>query len=102
MSLEEIHVGDTGTEFIVIAKSDTLVLDISSATTKQLIFVKPDGTKLTKTATFYTNGTDGKLSYVTQSTDLDQQGSWKIQAKITLPSGTWSSSIGKFKVYANL
>ena len=105
--IEELHVGDIGT-IVRATISDTgsdgtkSVLNVSGALTKELIFRKPDGSKLTKTAIYTTNGTDGKIQYVTQSGDLDTAGSWNLQAYIVTPSGTWYSSIGSFKVYENL
>ena len=103
MSANEIHVGDIGTSFQVTLYDSTNIVDISGATTKTLYFLKPDGTtKLTKTASFLTDGTDGILEYLTISGDLDVSGTWKIQAKVVLPSGEWSSDIGKFKVYDNI
>ena len=52
----EIHQDDLGTEFLVtivecVGGVETPV-DISTATLKQIIFVQPDGTVLTKTASF--------------------------------------------------
>ena len=105
--IEELHVGDIGT-VIRATVNDTdsagavSVFNVSGALTKDLIFRKPDGTKLTKNASFYTDGTDGKLQYTTISGDLDTAGSWNIQAYIVMPSGTWYSSVGSFKVYENL
>ncbi len=100
--VQEVHLLDIGTVFEVTLKDCDTPIDISSATTQQIIFRKPDGTSVTKTAIFASDGTDGKLRYVTIADDLDQIGTWKIQAKVEIPSGTWSSNIDKFKVYSNL
>jgi hypothetical protein len=100
--VQEIHVGDIGTVFEVELKDCLTIVNISSATVKQIIFQKPTGEVLTKTAIFSTDGTDGKLRYITVANDLDLAGTWKIQAKVVLPSGTWSSNVDKFKVYSNL
>lgn len=101
-SVYEIHVGDIGTAFEVTMKDCDDVVDISTASIKQLIFRKHDKTVVTKTAVFKTDGTDGIIQYITVLDDLDQKGTWYIQAKITMPTGTWSSDTSKFKVYANL
>jgi hypothetical protein len=100
--IQEIHIGDIGTVFEVELKDCLTIVNISSATVKQIIFQKPTGEVLTKTAIFSTDGTDGKLRYITVANDLDLAGTWKIQAKVVLPSGTWSSNVDKFKVYSNL
>ena len=101
-SIYEIHVGDIGTAFEVTLKDCDGVVDISTATSKELIFRKPDKTVVVKIAVFKTDGTDGIIQYLTILDDLDLKGAWSIQAKVTLPTGTWSSDIQKFKVYANL
>lgn len=98
----EIHVNDIGTQFIVTVKDDGAVVDISSATSLVIIFKKPDQTTSNKTATLYTDGTDGKMTYSTVSGDLNQAGNYKIQGKVTLSGGVYYTSIGSFKVHCNL
>ncbi len=102
-STAQVHVGDIGTLFTVTLKDhEDLVVDISSATTKLLVFEKPNGDNLEKTALFTTDGTDGKLKYTTVSGDIDTAGSWRIQAKVVIPSGTFFSSVSTFEVRPNL
>lgn len=102
-SVEEVHLYDIGTIIDVpLLDCDLPAEDIDSATVKQILFKKPSGAVVTKDAIFKTDGTDGILRYVTITDDIDEVGTWKIQARVTLPSGTWSSSIDKFKVYTNL
>ena len=48
------HVSDIGTIIQITITEDGVALDISSATTKEIILKKPSGTLLTKTATFTT------------------------------------------------
>ena len=111
----EIHKDDVGTEFIVTIldfteDNDGEVVDISTATVKQIIFLKPDGlTKLTNAAVFTgiasggtADGTDGKLSYFTIAGDLDEVGQYRVQTSLTTPGGSWSTTISKFKVVDNL
>lgn len=109
----EIHQDDLGTEFIVtivecVNNVETPV-DISTATAKEIIFIKPDSTKITATAEFTTpasggagDGTDGKISYFTTTGDLSLTGTYKIQGIVTTPAGKWHSTISKFKVVGNL
>ncbi len=100
---ENIHVGDIGTVFeITIVDDNDAAIDISTATTLQIIFKKPNnrGT-LTKTATFTNSGTDGKLEYATISGDLDTAGLWYIQGKVVEATYTNSSEIDSFLVEAN-
>jgi len=42
------------------------------------------------------------IGALTTAENVDMTGKWKIQAKVTLPTGTWSSNIEAFKVYPNL
>jgi len=102
MAANEIHVGDITTKFLVTVTDDSVAEDISSATTKDIIFRKPDGTLLTKAGVFETDGTDGKLFYLTIADDLDTEGVWSLQVSLILSSGTWKSDVSEFTVYANL
>lgn len=102
---EEVHVGDIGTDFdaTFLSQCDPrTILDISAATTKEMIFKKPDGTKLTKAGTFVTDGSDGILRYTTISGDLDQAGWWEVEGHVITPGGEWTSTAYGFEVHANL
>lgn len=101
-SVEEIHVGDIGTVFEVTLNDCDAIVDLTGALSQELIFKKPDKSVITRTTVFKTDGTDGIITYTTVANDLDQKNSWQVQAKVTLPTGTWSSDIHKFKVYDNL
>lgn len=99
----EIHVNDIGTVFKVTVKDENdEIVDVSAATTRELLFRKPDGTILTKTALLVNTGTDGQIKYTTEDGDLDQHGSWSLQAYIDLGSSELHSDIHKFKVYKNI
>lgn len=102
MSANEIHQNDIGTQFRCTIKDDTTPVDLSSASSLQLIFTKPTGAQLTKTAFLYTDGTDGIIYYNTVSGDLNEVGQWKIQARIVFSTGTWKSDIKRFKCHRNL
>ena len=103
MAANEIRVGDIGTQFKVTIKDGTSAVDISSATsTKQIILKKPDGTKLTNAATFFSDGTDGIMYYKTVDGDLDVPGVWKLQGKVVITAGTFSTDVYSFKVHRNL
>ncbi len=102
MAQDEIHKDDVGTTLKTILKNGSSIVDISSATTKNIILGKPDGTSETKSGSFTTNGTDGQLEYITIATDLDQCGWWKIQSYIVMASGEWKSDIGNFEVHKNI
>ena len=105
--IDDLHLEDIGT-IIRVTVQDTNTscvaesLDISSATTKNFILKKPDGTKVTLAGVFTTDGTNGQIQYVTIANDLDQVGDWKLQLHLVLSDGTWRSEIGYFRVINNL
>jgi hypothetical protein len=104
MSAAEIHKGDVGIRFIVtIYKTDGSLRDVSGFTTKQMIFKKPSGTLITKDTSFYTDGTDGKIYYTTDSASvLDEVGNWQMQVYLTDGATTKRLNINNFIVYINL
>jgi len=99
----QVHKLDIGTVFrATIKDGDGVVVDVSGASTKTLYFRKPDGTVLTKSASFTTSGTDGKIQWTTIANDLDTVGDWVVQGYVVLASGTWHSSVYQFKVVGNV
>jgi hypothetical protein len=104
MSCEsELHLGDTNFVFFVTVTEDCAAIDISAATSKVITFLKPSGEYVAKTATFTSDGTDGKIQYATVSGDIDEVGLWKIQAIVELGSGSlYHSSVKSFKVMHNI
>lgn len=99
---EEIHLNDIGTVFEATIMDGSAIVDVSSATTKELIFRKPSGAVITQTAVFTTDGTDGKIQYITIASDLDEAGDWKLQGRIILPTGEWRTDVSIQSVYGNL
>ena len=97
-----IRQDDYGTKFEVTINDENGVVDVSGATTKNIIFEKPSGTKITQAASFTNSGTDGKIEYTTVSGDLNEAGTWKIQAQIATVDGDWKSNISAFPVEPNL
>jgi hypothetical protein len=99
----ELHVGDIGTQFIFTLKDqDDAVVNISAATTLQVLFRKPSCTLLTRDATLYTDGTDGKFIYTTVSGDFDEAGSYKIQGYVVISSNEWHTNYFTEKVHRNI
>lgn len=104
----EIRLNDIGTKFQFtiyecIDGVDTIV-DISTADNIEIIFKGPDDIPVTKIGVLTTDGTDGKVHYITITGDIDQLGKWEVQAKVNMTVGTaefWSSIIN-FRVVENL
>jgi hypothetical protein len=99
---QEIHKNDIGVKFEATFKDGSTVIDISNASVKQLIFEKTDGTTVTQTANFLTDGSDGIIYYTTILGDLDQSGDWQVQGYIEMSTGKWHSDIYAFTVYSNV
>lgn len=102
MPAGEIHLNDIGTEFRCTIKDGTSAVNVSSASAKQLVFVSPDGTRLVKTASFYTDGTDGIITYTTVDGDINAIGIWTLQGIVTIGTGVFHSDIKNFKVERNI
>jgi len=108
--VDELFIGDTGTsvEFLVKECDDSdpdnpveVLVNVSTATEFQIVFIKPDKTTLVVTnpeVKFLTDGSDSLVHYLTVEADLDQKGTWKAQLRVTMPSGKWYASIISFKV----
>lgn len=94
-----IRSGDTTKVILTCKNSYTeAVIDISTATTKQIKFVG-NTESVTKTASFTTDGTDGKIEASLLSTDLTETGIWKVQAYVVLSGGgSYHSEIFEIKV----
>jgi hypothetical protein len=98
----EIHVDDIGTKFMITIKDGDDVVDISSALFVTLIFRKPDDEVIYRDASFSSDGTDGQVYYDIVDGDFDEAGYYKIQAKVTFPSGVFYTNIHTFQVHCNL
>lgn len=111
---DQIHVGDGIPHRATIVETVAGVrtpVDISTATTKNLIFRKTaTGTVVTKAGEFVTDGTDGELEYdpdVDGTLDdisdfLDESGIWEVQGYVVIDGRPYSSDIHVFEVFPNI
>jgi hypothetical protein len=97
-----LQVNNIGTALRVTIMEDGAASNISAATTKQFIFSKPDGTSLTVTASFYTTGADGILTYAFVSGDLNVAGVWRYQVYLVIGSSQYRTDVGEFYVHSNI
>jgi hypothetical protein len=99
MSVITIQEGDYGTLFTATVKDEAnAVVDISTATVKQLIFIKPTEERLVCTMSFVTDGSNGQIKYALVNGDINMSGLWKRQYHVEMPTGAWSSSVIEFTV----
>lgn len=98
----EIHQYDIGTAITITVKDCDGVVNLSSATLLQIIFLKPDKTRMVVTATPVTSGVDGKIRYITQDGDLDVVGIWSYEVYVEMSGGKWHSDCGTFRVRENI
>lgn len=98
-----IHVDDIGTVFkATILDEDSVVVDVSGATTMELVFRKPDGTAVVQTAVHTTDGEDGVIQYTTIADDIDSDGEWRVQGYVKISTSEFHSDVHRFRVYPNL
>jgi hypothetical protein len=97
-----LHLGDYGFAITIIMTEGGTAKDISTASTKQFVFKKPDASTATKTAIFTTDGTNGSLYYTVETGFLNQIGAWQVQAVATFAAALWHSDVATFNVTENL
>lgn len=99
------QVDDTGAliQVTVLDEDTVLAKDLSTVITKQIWLGPPNGPRKEFDADFITDGTDGALQYETVAGDLDEGGTWTVQAYyVTAASKEKHSTVGEFTVYDNI
>lgn len=89
--MTKLYVGDTGTVITLDCGQD-----ISAATARAIEVRKPDGTTATWAAV--ASGSNA-IAFTTLAGSFDMPGRWKLQARITLPSGVWRGETAVLDVY---
>lgn len=85
--MASMHVDDFGGTITMTVKDRGTVKDISAATAKQIVVQDPTGTITTLTASFVTDGSDGKIVATISSSLLAAGGgNYLFQAIITTSS----------------
>ena len=88
---QKLYIEDTGTAIILECGQD-----ISGATARSIEVRKPSGTIVSWPAV--ASGTTA-IRFDTLITTLDEPGVWYLQAKVTLPTGTWRGETASVTVY---
>lgn len=95
-----IHVGDIGTTLVMTCTDNGVAVDISLAVPAVMFLLPPDGSGISKPASFTTDGTDGQMEIT--ASEWIQAGEWKAQGFVIMPSGTFRGDINRFCVEASL
>lgn len=83
------HALDIGIRLAVTFKTAAdVAVNISTASLKQLIIEKPDGTAVARALTFTTDGTNGQAYYVNVAADFPVAGYYYLQGRVTLADGS--------------
>jgi hypothetical protein len=104
MSAQYIQANATGLAItLTVLDQSGAAVDLTTATTTQIILRPPQGFPVTKTASVVSPATDGKVRYVTEAGVLGTPGKWKAQAFVALSGGAeYYSTTIEFTVGANL
>lgn len=95
---KEVRFGDVGTVVVATITDDGVPLDISTASAMAMFFTKPSGVVIERTAGLYSDGSDGKIKYVSTAADWDEVGKWDFQAYLTIGTYRLKSKISTFYV----
>ena len=90
----DLHLLDEGTVLRFTIKEGSAALDVSSATVLTLKLKRKDKTIQEHDMVFTTDGTDGKVEYVTLTGDIPagNKGKWQAQVYLEMPGGKWHTS----------
>jgi len=104
LPVDDVRMNEKGRKFIITLTKDGQPIDLSGATVKQIVFDKPERNGVVAVnADFYTDGTDGKLTYtVTSNQFFDILGVWQIQGRANPTGKEVYSKVEEFRVLDNL
>ncbi len=103
MPKRQYQYGDVGSPVgLTVKRADGNVeSDLGSASTMEIVFVPPSGTAKTETAVLVSDGTDGKMEYITEAGFLDEVGTWHYHGHIVIGSGDWLTNVKTLDVMPN-
>lgn len=100
----DLQVGALGAVITLTLTEDGVAVDLTNATTTEMILESARGRRLTRTAWVVAPATDGVLQYATVAGDIAHAGRLRVQAHLAFDGGTtefWSSVV-EFDVGPNL
>jgi hypothetical protein len=102
IKIAEAHVSDVGTEIRLTITDSGVPVDLSTASELAILLRKPSGAVLTKQAAVVGDPGNGAIHCYTLADELDEQGLYLVQAKISLPAWSGHSDSRRLRVYANV
>jgi len=93
-----LYAGDIGSTITVTITEDGVVKDISDASTKTFKIRRAHGLLSSKTASFLTDGTEGKLTWTTSSLDVLSSGHHWLQVYLVTPGWSGHTAMHRFTV----
>lgn len=96
--MADLQTGDYGTIVRFTLSVDGVIDNLSTVTAKTIRFRKPNGTTFDRTASFTTDGTDGKVQYTTIAGDISIKGNWRVAARITFSNRFYETPAQTFTV----
>lgn len=91
-----VVVGDVGTQIRVTMLDNGEPLSLATATSLTMLLRKPSGECISRSASLYTDGSDGVMVYAVEDGLFDSPGTWIVQGLVTFPAGSWASAPGRF------
>ena len=82
---ETVHVGAIGLELLARLVDDGVAVDISAATTLEIILKAPTSGTVKTLAAAIVDGPAGTFSASTSAGTLDEYGDWLIQGRVVTP-----------------
>ena len=92
--MTEFGLGDEGNILRLTVKENDIAKDIQTASAVTYKIKKPDETVVEVTASFDTNGTNGKVIYAFVTGDLNMLGLYEVQVKIV--TSTWIGTTSSY------
>lgn len=88
-----VFVGDVGTSIELETGTD-----LRNATSLQIEVTKPSGVKVSWPAQVHPDNPT-VMRYITQSGDIDEAGTWRLRAKVTMTGWSGSGTLTTMRVY---
>jgi hypothetical protein len=81
----------TGTNILLQLDTDA---DLSGASSPKILYKKPNGS----TGTWEGSISSDKVQYTTLTPDLDMEGTWEMQAQVTIAGAIYKGSIARIPI----